>query len=138
MTFQLLTLEELIPLFPDFIPTEIIEYIYKFYTPKFKIGQRCIRTYKPEKNSYIPNVGWLHLVAYVKKQNVVIKSIDFPSKTNVFSRPREYFYGYDYFPASEGFAYECDLRPLTKEEEGKNHWELPHDMESELVSTFLN
>ena len=134
MPFQPLTLEELIPLFPDFIPTEMIEYIYKFYVPKFKVGQRCIRTYNPQKNSYIPNTI---TVANVKKQNVVITSIVFRHGLSSSSlRPREYLYGYDYYPHSEGFAYECDLRALTKEEKGKNHWELPHDMESERSINF--
>ena len=135
MTFQPLTLEELIPLFPDSIATEMIEYIYKFYTPKFKVGQRCIRIYKPRLSSYIPMMN--NINKRIKKQNVVITSIDFPSDISLFPGPRDYFYNYSYYPASEGFANECDLRALTKEEEGKNHWELPHDMESER-STYFN
>lgn len=134
MPFQPLTLEELILLFPDFIPTEMIEYIYKFYIPKFKVGQRCIRTYNPPKTNSFALTMSNNVNNKIKKQNVVITSIDFP--TWVLPRPREYLYGYDYYPSSEGFTYECYLRALTKEEEGKNHWELPHDMESERSINF--
>ena len=109
-----------------FIPDELILLIYKYYKPKFKIGQRVIRIYKP----YIDTIwtkGRATLRNANKKQrsqNVVISGINYNCEQ------KQYFYAYDYYPASEGFCLENDLRALTKIEEKKHLWELPHDMEA--------
>ena len=106
-----------------FLPDEILLIIFNKYIPKFKVGQRVIRYYKP----FIPPE--LNILFHKKdikkpsKQNVVITGIDFNKNKS------EYYYSYDYFPSSEGFGLESEMRALTNEESHLPHWKLPHDME---------
>lgn len=105
-----------------FLPDEILLIIFNKYVPKFNIGQRVIRYYKP----FIPKILrhlWYNTRIYPAKQNVVITGIDFHKEEN------DYFYSYDYFPSSEGFGLESEMRALTNEESQLPHWKLPHDME---------
>ena len=106
-----------------FLPDEILLIIFNKYIPKFKIGQRVIRSYKP---FITPELNILFRKKDIKKpskQNVVITGIDFNKDKS------EYYYSYDYFPSSEGFGLESEMRALTNEESHLPRWKLPRDME---------
>lgn len=113
-----------------FLPDEILLIIFEKYSPKFKIGQRVIRFYRP----YIPIEFMVNIIGLEsdfnrqtikkpRKQNVVITGIDFNKEKG------EYYYSYDYYPSSEGFGLESEMRALTNKESHLPHWKLPHDME---------
>ena len=75
---------------------DIVECIYNFYKiqePRFKKKELCIRVY--------PNLN--------KEQAVKIDSYTYCNN--------KYLYQYSYYPCSEGFSYEENLRKLTKKEE---------------------
>lgn len=109
-----------------YLPDEILLIIFEKYSPKFTIGQRVIRFYRP----YIPIEFMVNIIGLesdfnrdFNAQNVVIASIDFNKEK------MEYFYSYDYYPSSEGFGLESEMRMLTDKESKLSHWQLPNDME---------
>jgi len=113
-----------------YLPDEILLIIFEKYSPKFTIGQRVIRFYRP----YIPIEFMVNIIGLEsdfnrqtikkpRKQNVVITRIDFNKEKS------EYFYSYDYYPSSEGFGLESEMRMLTDKESKLSHWQLPNDME---------
>ena len=87
---------------------KIIHDFYKKPEQKFKKGESCIRIYRGGK-----------------KQFVSIDNIFYKQETN------SYLYEYSYFPSSDGFCYEEDLRKLSdneKELKKKSIFNMPMDM----------
>ena len=120
----ILTLVDLIGIFATLeLPGEIVELIFAHYRPKFAVGQRCIRTLTPHKHSV-----WWDLLGRSPNQQQLVQLVTITDLYYDYSR-RQYMYPNEYFPSSQGFGLEADLRALTAEEEPKPHWKLPHDME---------
>lgn len=87
---------------------KIIHDFYKKPEKKFKIGESCIRIY---------NGG--------EKQFVNIDNIFYKEDTN------SYLYEYSYFPSSDGYCYEGDLRKLSDNEKKlkkQSIFNMPMDM----------
>lgn len=110
---------------------DIWKHIYTFCTkPKFKIKELCIRQYrKPKiiskKNDIFSNAQKSFFRnSKMKEQCINIESIIWDCKK------KDYFYYYTYYPASDGGAYEKDIRKLTEKEKNMSVWMLPSAMSS--------
>ena len=78
----------------------------------FKKGDRCIRVYSPGK-----------------EQSVVICQCSLQS----YTKGKGYSYEYDYYPSSDGWGNERNLRKLTEKEEKMEWYLLPHSMEADPI-----
>jgi hypothetical protein len=96
---------------------DIWEKIYEFIKlpePEFKVGERCIRMYFDNING----------IKKYKEQTISIWACN----KNKYHPEKGYHYEYMYYPASEGFAYEINIRKLTEIEKTKSIWTLPMSM----------
>ena len=99
-----------------FLIPEIWLHIFKYVNPIYKKNELCIRMYKNMPTKYSKKK--------YREQAVTIESIRINNLT------KEYFYNYNYYPASDGSAYENSLRKLSKKEKEKSIWLLPSEMVS--------
>tara|TARA_A100001015_G_C14899035_1_gene675630 strand:- start:362 stop:742 length:381 start_codon:yes stop_codon:yes gene_type:complete len=91
----------------DKIPYSFYQKIYNYYKPKprFKKRELCIRM--------CPNIN--------KEQAVRIEVC----YEDNYVPGKGYLYYYGYYPASEGYAYEYEIRKLKENEKGKSIFNLP-------------
>ena len=99
--------------FDEYINEKIITLMLLHFSipkPKFKKKDKCIRTYDNGKKQYVTIYRCL---------------------LDDYQEDRGYLYEYEYYPSSEGYGTEKNLRLLTDEEKVKKWFQLPNDMEAE-------